>query len=85
MDDLVDINTHYPASAKYINNFLRGNTMIVTNEFLNSSNVLDIGSITISSEDYINKSKNHTQDIYQQLYTKNAIYQGLVLIKIRYG
>ena len=55
MDDLVDINTHYPASAKYINNFLRGNTMIVTNEFLNSRNVPYSGYIPISSEDYLNE------------------------------
>ena len=36
--------------------------MIVTKEFLKSRNVPDVGSITISSEDYINKSKNLTQE-----------------------
>ena len=35
--------------------------MVVTKEFLNPRNVPDIGSITISSEDYINESKNPTQ------------------------
>ena len=44
-----DINTNYPDSIKYKIKFLRGNTMIVTNEFLKSRNVPDIGSITISS------------------------------------
>ena len=36
--------------------------MIVTNEFLHSRNVLDIGYITISSEDYVNELKNPTQE-----------------------
>ena len=36
--------------------------MIVTKEFLKSRNVPDIGSITISSEDYINKSKSLSQE-----------------------
>ena len=35
--------------------------MIVTNSFLKSSNVIDIGSIPIYSEDYINESNNLTQ------------------------
>ena len=35
--------------------------MILTKEFLKSRNVLDIGSIPIYSEDYINKPKNITQ------------------------
>ena len=58
---LVDINTNYHDSTKYSINFLRGNIMIVTKELLKSRNVPDIGSITISSEDYIEESNNITQ------------------------
>ena len=58
--DLVDINTNDPDSIKYSINFFIVNTMIVTKEFLKSNNVPDIGSIPISSEDYINESKNIT-------------------------
>ena len=47
---MVDINTNDPYSIKYIIKFLRGNTMVVTKEFLKSRNVPDIGSITIYSE-----------------------------------
>ena len=36
--------------------------MVVTKEFFNSRNVPYIGSIPISSEDYIKKSNNITQD-----------------------
>ena len=36
--------------------------MVVTKEFLKSRNVPDIGSIKISSENYINESKNLTQE-----------------------
>ena len=55
------VNTNYPDSIKYIINCLIVNTMVVTNEFLKSSNVLDIGSIPIYSEDYINESNNIAQ------------------------
>ena len=58
--ELVDINTNYPDRTNYRNDFLRGNKKIVTKEFLKSRNVPGIGSITISSEDYINESKNIT-------------------------
>ena len=47
---------------KYSITLLRVNTMIVNKEFLKSNNVPDIGSITISSEDYINESNNLTQE-----------------------
>ena len=60
--DLLDINTNYPDMIKYIIKFLRGNNMIVTKELLKSRNVLDMGSIPISSEDYIKESKNLTQE-----------------------
>ena len=36
--------------------------MILPKEFLKSNNVPDIGSITLYSEDYINESKNLTQE-----------------------
>ena len=36
--------------------------MIVTKESLKSRNVPDIGSIPISSEDYINESKDLTEE-----------------------
>ena len=62
MVELVDINTNDPYRIKYSINFLRINTMIVTKAFLKSRNVPDIGSIPISSENYINKSKNITQE-----------------------
>ena len=43
---------------KYIIKLFRVNTMVVTKEFLKSENVTDIGSIPISSKDYINESNN---------------------------
>ena len=49
MVDLVDVNTNDPDKIKYIIKFLRVNKMVVTQEFLKSSNVLDIVSIPISS------------------------------------
>ena len=61
MVELVDINNNYPDSIKYSIHFLIGNTIILTEDFLKSSNVPDIGSIPISSEDYINESKNLKQ------------------------
>ena len=62
MVDLVDINTNDPDRSKYSIKLLRGNTIIVTKEFLKSRNVPDIISIPISSEDYINVSNNLTQE-----------------------
>ena len=47
---LMDVNTNDPDIIKYIIKFLRGNIMIVTKEFLKSSNVPDIGYIPISSK-----------------------------------
>ena len=55
MVELVDVNKNYPDIIKYIIKFLILNTMLVTNNFLKSSNVQDIGSIPISSEDQINE------------------------------
>ena len=62
MVDLVDINTNDPDIIKYRIKFSRRNKIIVTKEFLKSRNVPCIGSITIYSEDYINESKNITQE-----------------------
>ena len=62
MADLVDVNTNDPDSIKYINKLLRGNTMVVTKDFLKSRNVPDTASIQISLEDYINESENLTQE-----------------------
>ena len=62
MLNLVDVSTNDTDSIKYRIKFLRVNTIIVTNQFLKSINVPDIGSITIYSEDYINESNNLTQE-----------------------
>ena len=59
---LVDVNTNDPDSIKYINKLLRGNTMVVTKDFLKSRNVPDTVSIQTSSEEYINESENFTQE-----------------------
>ena len=53
--ELVDINTNGPDRTHYRRKLLRGNTKIVTEEFLKSRNVPGMVSITISSEDYINE------------------------------
>ena len=58
---MVDINTNYHESTKYIINLLHGNIKVVTKYFLKSINVPDIASFIISSEDYINESKNIMQ------------------------
>ena len=55
MEELVDINTNDNDRTKYCIEFFRVNTMIETEEFFKSSNVTDIGSIPISSKDYINE------------------------------
>ena len=52
--DLVNINTNYTDITKYIINFLRGNTMIVTKDFFKSTSVPDIVSKLVYLEDYIN-------------------------------
>ena len=62
MVELLDINNNYPGRTKYSIKFLRGNTKIGTKYFLKSRNVTDIGSIPIPSENYINGSKNLTQE-----------------------
>ena len=59
---MVDVNTNNPDSIKYINILFKGNKMVVTKELLKSRNVPDIGSISISLEEYIIKSKNLTQE-----------------------
>ena len=55
MVELVDVNANDPDSIKKIIKFLTGNTIVVTKEFLKSSNIPDIGSIPIYLEDYINE------------------------------
>ena len=60
--ELVNINTNDPEITKFIINFLRRNKKVVTKEFLKSRNIPDIASIKISSQDYINVSKNLTQE-----------------------
>ena len=60
MVDLVDINTNDHGSTKYSIRFLTGNKIVVTQEFLKKRNVPYMGSIPISSEDYIKESKNST-------------------------
>ena len=45
MVELVGIITNNLDTTKYSINFLRGDTMIVTEEFLKSKNVTDIGYI----------------------------------------
>ena len=60
--DLADLNTNNPDRIKYINKFLRVNTIIITKDLLKSRNVPDIGKIPISSEDYITKSNNLTRE-----------------------
>ena len=55
MVGLLGINTNDPDSIKHSIKFLRINTMIVTKELLKSRNAPDIGSVTISLEDYINE------------------------------
>ena len=62
MVQLLDINTNYYDITKYSIKFFRGNTMIVTKDFLNSINGPDIGSTKFYSDDYKNKSKNLTQE-----------------------
>ena len=54
----MNVNTNYTYSIKYVIKILRVDTMVVTKEFLKSENVTDIGSIPISSKDYINESNN---------------------------
>ena len=61
MVDLVDIKNNYHDITKYSIKFLRGNTMMITKDLLNSRNVPYIVYTPISSEDYINESKNLTQ------------------------
>ena len=50
MVELVDVNTNTTDIIKYIIKFLIGKTIVVTKEFLKSSNVPDIRLIPILSE-----------------------------------
>ena len=52
MVDMGNINNNDPNSVKYSKTFLRVNTITVTKNLLNSSDVPDIASIPISSEYY---------------------------------
>ena len=62
MVELLYINTNDTDRTKYRIKLLIENTLIVTKECLKSGNVPDIGYILIYSEDYINESKNLTQE-----------------------
>ena len=62
MVELVDENSNDPDIKNYMIKFLIGKKMVVTKEFLKSRNVPDVVSMPISSEDYINESKNITQE-----------------------
>ena len=55
--DLVGINVTDSDRKKYNIKLLSGNTMLGTKDLLKERNVPYIGSITISSEDYTNKSE----------------------------
>ena len=59
---LVDKNTNDPDSNKFRIKFLRGNTMVLTKDFLKSRNVSDTGSLPIYPEDHIYKPKNLIQE-----------------------
>ena len=59
---MMDINNNDTDSTKYRINLLRGNKLIVTKDDIKSKNVPAIGSITISSENYIKESKNFQQE-----------------------
>ena len=67
MVDMVFINTNDPGRTNYSINLFRGKTIIVTKLFLKSSKVPAIGSIPISAEDYINESKNFTQETFYDI------------------
>ena len=60
MVELVGLNKNDTYSIKFIIKLLILNTMVVTKKFLKSSNVPDIGSIPIYSEECINESNNIT-------------------------
>ena len=59
---LVDINNNYTNIAKYTIKLFRVNTKVVTKDLLKSSHISDITSILISSQYYINETKNLTQE-----------------------
>ena len=61
MVELVAINTNDHRRKKYTIQFLY-EKKVVTKELLKSDNMPDIASIPISSQDYINESKNLTQE-----------------------
>ena len=70
---LVDVNTNDPDSINYTITLLRGNTMLVTQELLKSSNVPDIGSIkfpqrVISKNQRISNKKNLRTQFLQNFY-----------------
>ena len=58
----MDTNTNDTDSSKYRILLSTENTMIVTTDLLKSRSVPYLASIAIYLEDYINKSKNLTQE-----------------------
>ena len=62
---LLDKITNDPKSTKYSIKLLRGNTKVVFHMFLKSSNVPDISSIAIFSEDCISNPRRSNWKILQ--------------------
>ena len=62
MVELVEINKNNPDNIKHIIKLLIVNKMVLTKELFKSSNVPDIRSIPIISEEYIRESNNLTQE-----------------------
>ena len=58
----MEINTNDTESTNYIIKFLLRNNKLVTKDFLKNRNVPYIESIIVSSQGYINESKNLTQE-----------------------
>ena len=77
---LLDININNLDRTKYSIEFLIGNTMIVTKEFLKSRNVPDVGSITItqriiSTNQSISQKRKFRISYFQKcyhLYNRNS-------------
>ena len=69
----MDIKTNDPKSTEYRIKLFNLNIKVITKEFLKSRNVPEIASITISSEDYINESKNITEAFWEYHVSISAI------------
>ena len=68
---MVDINNNDHVTNNHIINLFIENTMVVIKEFLKSRFVPYMGSVPISSEDYIKKSNSLAQEqIYNIMFTE---------------